>query len=239
MPMTQSDWNVRCEWGRRGIEALADYVDALIIVDVLSFSTAVCAAVERGATVYPYRHRDQTAADFARKQHARLAGPRHENDLSLSPHTMGQLGGGDRLVLPSPNGSTLSLAAETVPTFAGCFRNARAVADAAAQCGRNVAVIPAGERWPDGNLRPCIEDLLAAGAIINHLPGSRSPEAQIADDAFNAARDQLGERLLHCSTGRELAQKGFVRDIEIAAELNASTAVPQIVNGAYVHRPGG
>lgn len=35
--------------------------------------------------------------------------------------------------------------------------------------GRTVAVIPAGERWADGSLRPAIEDLLGAGAFIREL----------------------------------------------------------------------
>jgi 2-phosphosulfolactate phosphatase len=241
MPMTQNDWNVRCEWGRRGIEALADYVDALVIVDVLSFSTTVCAAVERGATVYPYRHRDESAAEFAASRNARLAGPRHEDDLSLSPQSMSKVGGGDRVVLPSPNGSTLSLAVDTVPTFAGCFRNARAVASTASACGPNVAVIPAGEQWPDGNLRPCVEDLLAAGAIIEHLPGTRSPEAQLAEDAFKAVADEASvrHRVIDSGTGRALLQRGFGEDIDFACELNASATAPQIVNGAYVDRRRG
>lgn len=236
MPMTQSHADVRCEWGRRGIEALADYCDALIIVDVLSFSTTVCTAVERGATVYPYRWRDESAEQFAQRRGAKLAGARHEGDLSLSPETMRKLAGGDRVVLPSPNGSTLSTATESIPTFAGCLRNARAVAEAAASIGPSVAVIPAGERWPDGNLRPCLEDLLGAGAIIGCLAGSRSPEAQLAEDAFNAAADALLQRLTDCSTGRELEQRGFGHEIAFAAELNASPAAPQLVNGAYVDR---
>lgn len=208
----------------------------MIIVDVLSFSTAVCAAVERGATVYPYRWRDESAEDFAARRGAKLAGPRHEGDLSLSPETMLKLVGGDRVVLPSPNGSTLSTATEAIPTFAGCLRNAAAVAETAAAIGPAIAVIPAGERWPDGNLRPSVEDLLGAGAIIHHLAGSRSPEAQLAEDAFVAAADVLLERLSDCSTGRQLAQRGFGHEIEFAAELNASSAAPQLVNGAYVDR---
>jgi len=193
-------------------------------------------AVERGATVYPYRWRDESAEQFAQRRGAKLAGARHEGDLSLSPETMRKLVGGDRVVLPSPNGSTLSTATEAIPTFAGCFRNARAVAEAASEVGPMIAVVPAGERWPDGNLRPCIEDLLGAGAVIHHLAGSRSPEAQLAEDAFNAAAGALLQRLTDCSTARELEQRGFGHEIAFAAELNVSPAAPQLVNGAYVDR---
>ena len=82
--------------------------------------------------------------------------------------------------MPSPNGATLSLATGDRPTFAGCLRNARAVAQALQRYGRRIGVVPAGERCKDGSLRPAVEDLLGAGAIIQHLPGTRSLEATVA-----------------------------------------------------------
>ena len=64
MPFTnQEAFDVRCEWGPEGVAALAD-CRTFIVVDVLSFSTCVALAVERGAVVYPYRLRDGEAADL-------------------------------------------------------------------------------------------------------------------------------------------------------------------------------
>ena len=108
-PHDQSVHTVRCDWGERGLAALAG-ADVTVIVDVLSFSTAVSIATARGARVFPYRHRDATAAAFAQSVEARLAGPRGDA-LSLSPDSLAALSAGERVVLPSPNGATLSVQA--------------------------------------------------------------------------------------------------------------------------------
>ena len=51
----QSEFDIRCEWGEKGVAALAPISDAIIIVDVMSFSTAVTIATNRGAVVYPFK----------------------------------------------------------------------------------------------------------------------------------------------------------------------------------------
>ena len=51
---SQARYDVRFEWGERGLRALAPHVELLVIVDVLSFSTCVALACARGATVFPY-----------------------------------------------------------------------------------------------------------------------------------------------------------------------------------------
>ena len=137
----------------------------VVIVDVLSFSTCVDIATVNGAAVFPYRFNDDSARNYAQARGALLAGPRGSAcEYSLSPTGLLDIPAGARLVLPSPNGSTLSLATGATPTLAGCLRNSRAVAAYAGRIGRKVAVIPCGERWDDGSLRPAVEDLIGAGA---------------------------------------------------------------------------
>ncbi len=230
----QSGYEIRCEWGEHGVAALAPVCDAIIIVDVLSFSTAVTIAVARGATVFPHRWRDDTAAAFARSLNAELAGPRGRAAYSLAPHALRSIPAGTRLVLPSPNGATLALAAGTTPLFAGSLRNARAVALAARRCGPTVGVVPAGERWPHrGALRPALEDLLGAGAILQHFDGTPSPEARAAVAALREMGEDLMGVLAGCASGRELRGRGFAEDVALAAELDVEACAPRLSEGAF------
>jgi len=76
--------------------------DLVVIVDVLSFTTAVNVATERGATVYPYRWADNTAGAFATAMGALLLGKRTDKGLSLAPSLplLRDLDAGGRLYAP-------------------------------------------------------------------------------------------------------------------------------------------
>lgn len=236
MVFDQRGYDIRCEWGGRGVTALAPISDVVVVVDVLSFSTSVDIAVNRGAIVYPYRGKLDEADEYAASLGAKLADPRRSDTAySLSPESLMGVPEGTRIVLPSPNGSTLSLAAQPGPVLAGCLRNARATAEAASRCGPRIAVIPAGERWKDdGSLRPSIEDWIGAGAIIESLSGSASPEAEIAVAAFRAVRPRLAEVVRQCISGQELVERGFERDVYLASQWNVSDRAAALVDGAYV-----
>jgi 2-phosphosulfolactate phosphatase len=231
----QSQSTVRCEWGAHGIGALASESDVIVIVDVLSFSTCVDVAVGNGALIYPYPWKDESAERFATSVQAILASSRWSDtsSYSLSPASLRAMPAGTRLVLPSPNGATLSHSTGATPTIAGCLRNARAVAQAAQTIGERVSVIAAGERWPDGSLRVALEDWIGAGAIIAHLTGRRSPEAELAYRAFHHAQLDLAGYLSQCGSGRELIERGYAEDVHLAAELNISDAVPLLTEGVY------
>ncbi|MBS1622753.1 MAG: 2-phosphosulfolactate phosphatase [Bacteroidetes bacterium] len=230
----QSEFDIRLEWGIKGVQLLAPISDVLIIVDVLSFSTCVDVALGRDAVVYPYQFYDDSAIAFAIHKNALLASKRSDQNgkYSLSPASLQYLPSGTSLVLPSPNGSTLSLNTGTTITYCGCLRNAKTVAQAALQSGKKIAVIPAGEKWPDGSLRMAYEDLLGAGAIITHLSGALSPEAAAAVTAF-ASCDEIYDSLRQCTSGKELIEMGYEEDVCIASQLNVSDIVPRLVDGAY------
>lgn len=243
------------EWGPTGATAVS--ADIAVVIDVLSFTTTVGIAVERGIPVLPFGWKDQRAESYAEARDAVLAIGRLEaqalaageaRGVSLSPAAMAtaDLSGVARIVLPSPNGSTISfaLADSGSRVVAASLRNASAVADHLAPLvrdGATCAVIPAGERWPDGTLRPCVEDLWGAGAVIAGLVDrgvtGLGPEARVAERAFRAVRPELASDLAACAGGVELAAAGYADDVALAALLDVSRVVPELVDDAFVSAP--
>ncbi|HEX6150478.1 2-phosphosulfolactate phosphatase [Nocardioides sp.] len=244
----QADHRIRLEWGPTGGTVIARRSGVAVVVDVLSFSTTVTVAVERGITVYPFRWRDERAAEYAEERRANLALQRHDaryraGAVSLSPGSLQTATGIERLVLPSPNGSTIcaELAGSGAEVVVACLRNARAVADwlrPRLDAGTVVAVVPAGERWPDGSMRPCAEDLWGAGAVLAELdPALMSPEARLARDAYARFEPRPLEHLSSCASGVELTAAGFAHDVAIAGRLHTSDAVPVLRGGAFAAVP--
>ncbi|MBD2257430.1 2-phosphosulfolactate phosphatase [Pseudanabaena sp. FACHB-2040] len=235
MNFDQADFEVRCEWGKQGVLQLAPISDVVVIIDVLSFSTCIDIANSRGAIVFPYQWRDKSARAFAQCVNAEVAEKRGDSRYSLSPASLLIIDSGTRLVMPSPNGSSLSLATTGTPTLTGCLRNCRAIALAAMNYGQRIAVIPAGEKWDDGSLRPSFEDFIGAGAVISYLEGKLSPEAQLAREAYQSVRQSLKHLIKQCGSGQELIERGFKQDVDLASEMNVSDCVPTLVNGAYAN----
>lgn len=236
MILDQSEFELRCEWGELGVAKLAPVSDVVIIVDILSFSTCVDIATNSGAIIFPYRWKDESALDYAKSINAQLASFNRQARVgySLSPASVIDIPAGTRLVLPSPNGATLTLNTGSKPTLTGCLRNSQAIAQLAMAHGKRIAIIPAGERWSDGSLRPAVEDLIGAGAILSYLNGRLSPEAEAAVAVFRHWEDDLLTALIQCSSGKELIDRGFDTDIELAAAFNTSNCVPLFTHGAYV-----
>lgn len=226
---------------------LAPVADVVVIIDVLSFSTSVDVALGRGAVVLPYKWHDGSEEAYGEANNAEVAVKGAEpNRLSLRPSSLLAIEPGTRLVLPSPNGSALAFAAVEAGASrvaVASLRNASAVARVVNDRGPTdvVAVIAAGERWrgSTGPLRPAIEDLLGAGAVLAALDraADASPEAAMAIAAFTEARPMLAERLRACGSGRELIGRGFPDDVELAADLDVSEVAPlldgvELVDGA-------
>ncbi|MFJ4658926.1 2-phosphosulfolactate phosphatase [Nocardia sp. NPDC088792] len=242
----QISHGVRIDWGAAGAQAIGPGSAALVVIDVLSFTTAVSVAVEAGTQVLPYPSRERSAVDFAAAHAAELAVGRRavsaEQPWSLSPAALRRAPAPARLVLPSPNGSAISAAAHGIPVIAACLRNAAAVAAWIVGQGwgtaeRPVSVIAAGEHWPGRDvLRPAVEDYLGAGAVITALAergaGPLSPEALAAKACYDGCGDIAG-LIGDCASGRELRSQGFADDVAVAVEVGGSESVPVLVDGAF------
>ncbi len=217
-----------------------------------------CAWRDETAAAFAREHR----AELAVGRRAASA----DRPWSLSPAALRRAPFTPRLVLPSPNGSAICASAAAgggaAMVIAGCLRNAAAVGrflhermlpgghgppgghglpgGRSLPGGRGalgtVAVIAAGERWPDGSLRPALEDLLGAGAVISALAacGVRvlSPEAAAARACFEGTAD-IAAAVTGSVSGRELADRGFGEDVVIAVESGSSPVVPLLADGAF------
>jgi len=237
----QSSYRVRMDWGPTGAASVAATGGVAVVVDVLSFTTTLSVAVDAGITVYPFRWKDERAEAYAAERDAVLARGRSTRaGVSLSPVTVRASSGVERLVLPSPNGSAISFGlADSGTTVVGAsLRNATAVARSLAAFDGPIAVVAAGERWPDGTLRPAVEDLWGTGAVLAALVDlgatGLSPEALMAAAAYRAVADRVPDELHACASGRELVDIGFAADVEIAAEVDGSDIVPVLDGDAFV-----
>lgn len=169
-PYDQEGASARLRWGRRGARAALAAGDVLVVVDVLSFSTATALALAAGAEVIP--------------------------------------------AAPGPA--------------------------AAEEVGRALSVLACGERWAapdpdDGGLRVALEDALGAGAVLDALGLPCSPEAEHCRLAFAAAREagRLAELVRGCGSGRELIERGFAADVELACQLDSVALAPRLEGGSF------
>jgi 2-phosphosulfolactate phosphatase len=242
-PHGQSQYQVRFDWGLEGAADVAADVDVIVVVDVLSFSTTVDLAVSLGASVVPADPADRPA--LAGVDDAIIAGRRSEQGITLSPTsiTSETVSAGDRIVLPSLNGSSLvaELRERGASIVVASLRNRTAVAKwVLEQQGDKgdrffVAIIAAGEQRADGSTRFAVEDLLGAGAVIDALADVGvdycSPEAAAAAAAFTGLRNATGHLIGASASGRELAGEGFRGDVDLAIDLDVSSTVP-VLDGA-------
>jgi len=231
------------------------------VVDVLSFSTSVVEVIERDGTAfccYPEEldraggrenvGRDHDAVVLS-KQRSVSAG-----EVSLSPASLQSLPAGQRIVMTSLNGGRCVAAASAAPWVGiGCLTNRTAVArrietliaeGVASRC----TIVPCAEIWSGpfmasqvGDLsevstmlvRPSYEDLLGAGSIVAALGAyvRQSVEASMAMAVFESHRDRLRPFLEGCVSGRELIERGFGDDVELAARLDTRSGIPERSSG--------
>jgi 2-phosphosulfolactate phosphatase len=239
----------RChlDWGQQGALRAANRKDVVVIVDTLSFSTAVAAAVHHEGLIYPCPEREN-AVEYARRVGGEAAVSRCDvpakGRFSLSPLTYLGLKPGTRIVLPSPNGATCCYyAREASHLIVGAFVNAEAVAAAVSRIldktDLSVTIVACGEQeklFSGGvHIRFAVEDYLAAGAVISYLKHEKSPEAHVCEGAFLHIQDDIHSVLWDCESSRELREDGYGSDVEFAAQFSIYDSVP-VMKGVFLER---
>ncbi len=166
------------------------------------------------------------------------------------------LGGGDALIAAVAAGEGVSIDATRAAAIAeradadgavvlvGSLRNAAAVADAALAEQRrrgertSIGVIATGEADGARALRVTVEDLLAAGAIIDALGilgiDHTSPEAAVCAEAFRGLRGATRHLLTASGSGQARMAAGEAREVHEAAQIDAMTTVPRLVRGEII-----
>jgi 2-phosphosulfolactate phosphatase len=242
------DFPIHLEWGKTGAQLAATKQQIVVLVDVLSFSTSLSIACNRGATVLAYslsELKELGGLKVAAKIMDAQASQPNAGRVSLSPTWMSTVQQGDRIIATSLNGASCAAICDPSPlVLLGCLRNSTATAKRiAAELSHTpkvrVTIVPCGERWSSliddkkvgdkeiGNRkdwRPGIEDWLGAGAIANALSVlglTLSIEAKIAAEMFLNRANDLPEVLRSSISGRELIAKGFDNDVQLAAMVDA------------------
>lgn len=215
--------------------------DVLVLVDVLSFSTAVAAGCSRGVVFLPAGSRRRTEA-LAAEKGAVASVPRGDRPTperySLSPLSYAEAPAGLRVVLRSPNGARLAVASAGSPAVvvAGLV-NATAAGTAATAgakaTGKGVTVVACGERVRGRSRRRrfAAEDLLGAGAVAAAVDLPRTGEAEVAVRAYVAAMSDLEKVLLATESGEQLVGAGWKDDVLYAARLDSLRTVPLLSDG--------
>jgi 2-phosphosulfolactate phosphatase len=207
-PESQYRYQVRFDWAVAGAVAVGGGADVVVWVDVFGTPDPLApASVERAE--------------------------RGEAATGMHP-----LSGSDPLcgVGSLPGTDPLHGAVPAAAVVAGGLRNRTAVADwvlarQAEKGGRfTVAVIGAGDVRADGSLRFTVEDLLAAGAVIDALAAVGidycSPEAAAATAAFTSLTRATGHLVSASGSGQRLIDAGRRADVDAAVEIDVSDTVP-------------
>jgi 2-phosphosulfolactate phosphatase len=230
---------------------------AVVVIDVLRATTTIIHAVAAGVReVIPCLEIEEArrvAAGFPTGT-ALLGGERggvkiEGFDLGNSPEEYNRENvGGKTVVLTTTNGTrAMMLCRQAKRVLVGAFVNASAIARSLAQEER-VHLLCAGT---EGKITR--EDVLFAGRVIHTLLSERGGEAPEQNDACRIAREcyqnllaadgidlsaganarmeeraALTQELRHSHGGRNLIDVGLAHDIEVAAQVDRFTIVPEL-----------
>jgi len=137
---------------------------------------------------------------------------------------------GKRLVMSTTNGTrAFSLVEDAVRVLAGSFMNLSAVAAAATEAD-SIVVLCAGM----GGLFS-LDDAVCAGALVQRIRAASEADIELNDAAMGAVEMALTFRinadfLASTSTGQHLVEIGLREDLQLCAEIDRHSVVPEMAD---------
>lgn len=211
-PFGQAKYQVRFDWGAAGAQRIVPGAHVVVLVDALSYTTAVVRTAEEGAV--PDAAAARAGAD------ATPPGDAHGAALAASLAATGVV------VLAA---SLRNRAAVADRILALQERRGERT---------TVAIIAAGDpESADGGARCTIEDQLTAGAVVDALVGlgidHTSPEAAVASAAFEGLRHAIVHLVGASGSGVALTAAGRRAEVRLATERDVTSVVPEWRDGAF------
>jgi 2-phosphosulfolactate phosphatase len=229
-----------------------------VVVDVIRATTTLTVAFDRGCRRVLLAPDIETALERAHQEPGRfllggeregVAPPGFDYGNSPAEYARADLAGRELLFATTNGTRALSACAGGVAVFAGSYRNAEAIAQAAIQAAQPaestaIIVVCAGR-----DHQPAYDDTLCAGYLARLIGASlekvsigaeMESDARIAtelSDAAMASTMPLRERLAGSGAGHAVTEIGLSEDLDWCAAIDASNAVPLITgveNGLLV-----
>ena len=221
-----------------------------VVVDVIRATTTLAVAFDRGCRRVLVAPDIETAVERARREPGRfLLGGEREGvappgfDLGNSPGEYARAGlAGSELLFVTTNGTrALRASMGGHRIFAGSYRNAEAVVQAAIRSAQSadqasIIVVCAGREN-----QPAYDDTLCAGYLVREIAHrmekidyhvEMESGARIAaelSDAAMASATPLRERLSESGAGQAVKRIGLGNDLDWCAAIDASSAAPRII----------
>jgi len=196
-----------------------------IAIDVLRATSSFIIALANGAKdITPFQEIEAARAEKAKRPQDILSGEREGNiipgfDIGNSPYDFSPaMVKGRAIISCTTNGtSAICAAKEAKNLWLGALLNAPAVAKTALKEQSDLVIVCAGTTGS-----PSLDDILAAGAIINHIIkekiASLNDAALIAKQIYDLYAADLYEGLLQAEHGAKLHRIGRGREIEFCAQ---------------------
>lgn len=213
-----------------------------VVVDVLRFSTTICAALSAGAKEIIPAESIETAIQLANslsRDAVLLCGEREGKliegfDLGNSPlEYVTKKVKGKTLVFGSTNGSpTVVKSRLALRTFIAGFVNLRPVVAALLGWNDSVVIACAGKLG-----QFAMEDAVCAGYIIADLLSHNHHRLELSDSAaaalilYEKHRNALVDMVRESEHGRYLAGIGMQDDLPVCAEVNRLPVLPLFTDG--------